>query len=447
MKLKKIYKSVIASLTALALCSLCACSTATQSGDTSSQSSAQSSEGSSVDNESSESTSNTSSDLSDASSDAESSTESESNTNEPETDFDKYVSNTVVATGNNYFLETADNITYRAYFPLEQYGELEYKFYFSNTVDSTYNYKGDKAYVGKPGGSYTVSNACIADGGTGPDDEITNRVPVTFDGESSKEVTANETYWSDTATINIAEGHYLVWEWTVNGDEIPCTKMSTLTSTTSSTDGENFGYCDEIPLPQLIGADRAVKHTVAAIGDSITQGCQTDFMAYEFWAAQFADRLGEQNSFWNCGLGWARASDAAVCGDWLNRTKTADIVLVAFGTNDIGAGNYGGAKNTAEEIEAYLTTIVNELKSAGCTVILFNSPPQGYKEKNEAVRTALNERIPELAKELGAEYFDFAGLLCDASDPATPLYGGHPNGEAGTIVADELIKQFGSLFE
>lgn len=434
--LNKTLKSVIASLTALALCSLCACSAAVQSSDTSNQNSEQESSVSSTG-------------VSDASSDTDSSSDSntESNTSEPETDFDKYVSNTVIATGNNYFIEKADNVTYRAYFPLEQYGELEYKFYFSNTVDSTYNYKGDKAYVGKPGGSYTVSGACIADGGTGPEDEITGRVPVTFDGESSKEVTANETYWSDTATINIEEGHYLVWEWTINGDGIPCNKMSTLTSTTSSTDGENFGYCDEIPLPQLIGTNREVKHTVAAIGDSITQGCQTEFMAYEFWAAQFADKLSEQNSFYNCGLGWARASDAAVCGDWLNRTKAADIVLVAFGTNDIGAGNYGGKKNTAEEIEAYLTTIVTELKAAGCTVILFNSPPQGYGEINEAIRTALNERIPELADELGAEYFDFAGLLCDASDPATPLYGGHPNGEAGTIVANALIEQFGSLFE
>lgn len=423
--MKGFIKSITAVLLALSLCA-CSQKPAESFADSSAQSSYESSA---------------------ASGESEVSSDESSDTEKlPLTDFDKYVSNTPIATGNNYFIKKADNITYRAYFPVEQYGELEYMFYFSNTVDSTYNFKGQPAYVGQPGGEYTVSNAVIADGGTGPDDEITGRTPVTFGGKNEKTVAADEAYWSDPVTISIPEGHYLVWEWTVNGADIPATKMSTLTSTTASTDGEKFDYCDELPLPQIIGADRQVKHTVAAIGDSITQGCQTEFMKYEFWAAQLSDKLGSENSFYNAGLGWARASDAAVCKNWLERTKYADIVLVAFGTNDIGAGNYGGKKNTAEEIEAYLTTIVNELKSAGCTVILFNSPPQNYKEKNEAVRTALNERIPALAQELEVEYFDFAGLLCDKADPSAAVYGGHPNGEAGTIICNALTEQFADLF-
>lgn len=440
--MKKIRKTITAVFLALSVGLLGGCS---QSAGTSSNFT----ESSVTDSESVQSgeEKNDSSDVVSENSKDEASDESSDTEKQPLTDFDKYVSNTCIATGNNYYLEESENITYRAYFPVEQYGELEYRFYFSNTVDSTYNYKGKPAYVGLAGGEYTISNAVIADGGTGPDDEITNRTAVTFGGESEKAVTANETYWSDSVTIDIPEGHYLVWEWTVNGTGIPCTKMSTLTSTTSSTDGEKFDYCDDIPLPQIIGANREVKHTVAAIGDSITQGCQTDFMAYEFWAAQLAAQLGSENSFYNAGLGWSRASDAAECGDWLERTSYADIVLVAFGTNDIGAGKYGkDGKNTAEDIEGYLTTVVTKLKEAGCTVILFNSPPQDYKEINEGIRTELNNRIPELAKELGAEYFDFAGLLCDASAPSVPLYGGHPDGEAGTIVSKAFMKQFAELF-
>ena len=44
--------------------------------------------------------------------------------------FDTYVSNTYVATGNNFVVKKANEVTYRAYFPLEEYGEIEYDFYF-----------------------------------------------------------------------------------------------------------------------------------------------------------------------------------------------------------------------------------------------------------------------------------------------------------------------------
>lgn len=136
---------------------------------------------------------------------SDSSSESEadsSQTAKPVTDYTTYVSNTVISTGNNFYIEEAENITYRAYLPVEEYGELEYKFFFTNTVDSTYT-KGKIAFVGKSGGSYTVSNATVADGGTGVEDEITNRTPVTFGGETKKDVKPDESYTSDTVTINI----------------------------------------------------------------------------------------------------------------------------------------------------------------------------------------------------------------------------------------------------
>lgn len=55
------------------------------------------------------------------------------------TKFDQYVSNTVIATGNNKCIDEADGVTYRGYFPLEAYGTFDYSFYFSNTVDSTWD--------------------------------------------------------------------------------------------------------------------------------------------------------------------------------------------------------------------------------------------------------------------------------------------------------------------
>lgn len=246
-------KSITALLLALSICAVTACSS--QPTDSSSKSSSAESMASSEASEAADST--TASDTSSEAS-AENSSDTSSKPEKPVTDFTTYVSNTVVSTGNNFYIEKAENITYRAYLPVEQYGELEYKFFFTNTVDSTYA-KGKDAFVGKDGGTYTVSNAVIADGGTSTEDEITNRTPVTFGGKTTKEVASDESYWSDPVTMNIPEGHYLVWEWTVSGEGIPCNKMSTLTSTTSSADGETFAYCDDIPLPQLIGAKRGVK--------------------------------------------------------------------------------------------------------------------------------------------------------------------------------------------
>lgn len=433
--MKKI-KLLTALLLALSICAVTACGS--QSADNSSATESASATESSTD-------STTASDTSSETSSEESS-DTSTKPEKPVTDFTTYVSNTVVSTGNNFYIEKAENITYRAYLPVEQYGELEYKFFFTNMVDSTYA-KGKNAFVGKDGGAYTVSNAVIADGGTSTEDEITNRTPVTFGGKETKEVAADESYWSDPVTMNIPEGHYMVWEWTVSGEGIPCNKMASLTSTASSADGETFQFCDEIPLPQLIGAKRDVKHTVAAIGDSITQGCQTEQMKYEFWASKISTQLGSDVAFFNCGLGWARASDAASNENWLSRVSQYDTVIVAFGTNDIVSGKYGGKKSTAEEIEGYLDTIVSYLTEKGCDVILFNAPPQDFKETNEGIRTALNEKIPSIAEKYGAKFFDFSALLSTEDEPGKAVYGGHPNGEGGTVVADAFVKQFGSMFE
>lgn len=433
--MKKI-KSLTALLLALSICAVTACSS--QPTDNSSATESASATESSTD---STTASGTSSETS-----SEESSDTSTKPEKPVTDFATYVSNTVVSTGNNFYIEKAENITYRAYLPVEQYGELEYKFFFTNMVDSTYA-KGKDAFVGKDGGAYTVSNAVIADGGTSTEDKITNRTPVTFGGKETKEVAADESYWSDPVTMNIPEGHYMVWEWTVSGEGIPCNKMSSLTSTASSADGETFEFCDEIPLPQIIGAKRDVKHTVAAIGDSITQGCQTEHMKYEFWASKISTQLGSDVAFFNCGLGWARASDAASNENWLSRVSQHDTVIVAFGTNDIVSGKYGGKKSTAEEIEKYLDTIVSYLTEKGCDVILFNAPPQDFKKTNEGIRTALNEKIPAIAEKYGAKFFDFSALLSTEDEPGKAVYGGHPNGEGGTVVADAFVKQFGSMFE
>lgn len=364
------------------------------------------------------------------------------------TKFDDYVSNTVIATGNNTIVKEAEEITYRAYFLLEEYDSSEYCFYFSNTVDSTWD-KGKKSYGSMPGGNYEIISASISDGGTKVDESapVANTTAVTFDGQVGKSVTPGEAFWSDPVDFTIEEGHYLVWEWTVTGTSIPAIVMSGMTNCFYSNGG-GFIYCNEAPLPALIGCDREVKGKIAFLGDSITQGCETTNFGYEFWVAEIAKQIQDDYAVWNLGLGYARASDAAKKSNWLERAKAYETVVVAFGTNDVYSGAYGGdGPDTAAEAEASIRTIVTELKNAGCKVILFNSPPYGFVEDREVQRTGLNALLPTTAEETGCEFFDMAALLADPNDPSVPLYGGHPNDEGCQIIADKFLETYGAMFE
>lgn len=359
--------------------------------------------------------------------------------------FGIYKSNTYFSTGNNG-LADAESTTFRAFLPVEEYGELEYRFYFSNTVDSTYS-RGDPVYVGRPGGEYEIESAFVY---ALPDTEAPepeDKTPVTFDGAAGRSVSAGESFWSDSLTLEVPEGSYLVWEWTLTGKDIPATNISELTLARQRTGDGEYEYLSDCPLPVLVGAKRSADHRLCFVGDSITQGCQTEYMKFEYWAARIAQQLPESVSTWNCGLGWARASDLATCGSWLGRALNCETIVLAFGTNDLTSGEYGrqgrNNGNNADELLGFMTTILDQCRAAGIErVIVFNAPPQDYNEKVEAQRVDYNERLRDLCEEKGAEYFDFAALLCDPETPAAAKYGGHPNGEAGAIVAEAFLEQF-----
>lgn len=366
--------------------------------------------------------------------------------------FDTYVSNTVIATGNNTIIKSADSVTYRAWLPVEVSGEFDYCFYFSNTVDSTYD-DGSVSYVGMSGGSYTIESASISDGGTEFDANIDpeTTVSITFLGETSKEVLPDETFWSDPVSFDVPEGHYLLWEWTISGENIPAICMSNLAySYKDKGDDKGFLYTNEIPLPQLIGVDRKVEARIVTLGDSVTQGCQTTEFEQDFWAAQTLEQLGTDSySLWNLGLGYSRATDCATDGDWLERAIAgADIVTIAFGTNDIISGAYGeGGSSSAEEIETAVRTITNACTSAGIQTILWNSPPFDLTEELDAIRTEYNARVETIAEDYGAVYFDVASLLADESNASKTVYGQHPDGEGGTVIVNALTPVIQSLMK
>ncbi len=297
-----------------------------------------------------------------------------------------------------------------------------------------------------PAAATPLKKATVYDGGTEFDANVepTVSAAVTFSGSATKEVAPDETFWSDPVTLNVPEGHYLLWEWTVNGTNIPAIAMSNLTyAYADNGDGKGFLYTNEIPVPQLVGCDRKVKTRIVTLGDSVTQGCQTSEFGYQFWAAQLLDQLGtEDYSLWNLGIGYARASDCARQGNWLNRAVAgADLITVAFGTNDIISGPYGGTGHaTPEEIEADVRKITRTCTDAGIRTILWNSPPFDMTPELDGIRTAYNETVEGIAKDNGATYFDVASLLADPSDASKTVYGQHPNDEGGTVITDALVK-------
>lgn len=361
------------------------------------------------------------------------------------TDFERYASNTAAPTGHNAVRRSATPVTetFRAAFALQEYGELAYKLFFSNRVDSTWE-SGADSYRNMPTKPYTIESAYVGTYEHGMvTRDLNNLTPVTFAGEARRTVMAGESLWSDELVLNVPQGHYLVFEWTVTYTLIPATIRGNTYSAFWRTNEEgarfnSVGGNDPIPLPDLIGCDRGAALRVGFMGDSITMGTGADD---RFWVAQVSESLGADVSVWNLGLGYARAEDAAYSASWLYKAKQCDVVGICFGVNDINSGAYQRPyPRTAAEITADVAAIAAELAEAGVRVIIFATPPYTYStaEKVEIWRQTTRS-LQSMAADRGYDFFDFATPLGTKNDPSTPAYGGHPNAEGCRVVAEAFI--------
>ena len=189
------------------------------------------------------------------------------------------------------------------------------------------------------------------------------------------------------------------------------------------------------PLSNMIGVKREVKHKIGFLGDSITEGIGTDKNSYEWWNAKIAELSGEENSYYNLGIGFGRADDIATDGIWLERAKHLDIVTLCAGVNDICQGF------KADKIKDNLTKIVKILKKNDVRVILFTVPPFDYDEEKTRVWNEVNSYIVnELSEQ--AEIFDTVSIWGeDAPNQSRARYGGHPNKEGSLSLANEFVKR------
>lgn len=74
--------------------------------------------------------------------------------------FKKYRSNTFAGTCNNYMLsfENETVVTGRVYYTVRRYEKLNYRFFFSNIADSTFD-DGSISYANLKGDEYTIIKA------------------------------------------------------------------------------------------------------------------------------------------------------------------------------------------------------------------------------------------------------------------------------------------------
>lgn len=362
------------------------------------------------------------------------------------TDFELYQSNSITPSSANYALKSTDGKpvrqTFRGVYKIQEFGTLEYKFYFSNNVDSTFS-NGSHSYRNMPTESYKIISASVGTYKTSQGQgTVKDFKTLTFDGKTERDVAAGETFWSDAITLTVPNGYYLIFEWTVEYTVIAATNSENASCFLYDYSSGKITLTQSAPMPALIGAKRDNTLRVGFIGDSITMGIGTGVGTHRFWAAKITEKAGTDISFWNLGVGFARANDAVNSPAWLEKAKNNDVIVICFGVNDIEGGVYNhSGQRTAQQIANDINTIATTCKEAGCEVIIFSTPPFTYSttEKVEVWRT-LTVKLKALCEDKGYDFFDFASYLGKADDPATPAYGGHPNAQGCEIVANAFME-------
>jgi len=364
--------------------------------------------------------------------------------------FREFQSNTYAGSGNQFYFEMDENEirTGRVFYKISAGGKYRYSVLFSNMIDSTYA-DGLKSQKNLICDEWTIHSLKIGkcdrfnpdkelgdmvmdDCNESSDIVVNDFINITFLGKPSKEVMPGEFFSTDPVTLEFNKDEYLCLEITFSGKMIPYHEESLLPVFVK--ENGMWKYSKFMPFAGMIGCDRIVKGKIAYLGDSITQGIGTRPNSYLHWNAILSEKLGGDYSYWNLGIGFGRANDAASNGAWLYKAKQNDIVFVCYGVNDI-------LRNQSEEqIKTDLLNIVKLLKSEGKQVILQTIPPFDYQ--GEAIKKweRLNLYILTELKDKADFVFDNTKILGKKEKPSDALYGGHPDEKGCEIWADTLFE-------
>lgn len=350
--------------------------------------------------------------------------------------FEKYTSNTLAGTSNqSFFYSDGERKKGRIYYKIFAGGKYNYSLVFSGLIDSTYS-----------DGSHSVCNTIckmwkihsLKVGKTaiceiGKASEPESFTAVYFNGIADVEIDGNFVC-CDEFEFEAKSGEYMCVEIEYSGEMIPYHE-EIIIDTYDFIDGK-WTSSQKTPVPNFVGCDRPVKKRVAYLGDSITQGIGTSKNSYRHWNAVLSDKLGDGNSYWNIGIGYARSGDASSDGSWLYKAKMNDVVFVCLGVNDILKGK------TADEVCGNLDKIVSILKDNGVKVVLQSVPPFDYNSENKEKWNYINKHIETELKNKADLYFDCVPVLSVGGDRAEcAKYGGHPNEDGCEKWAEALYEK------
>lgn len=351
---------------------------------------------------------------------------------EPEKFYSEFTSGTLAATSvQNAFDQPETAVSY-AFYRLFPGGEYPLSLLFSNTVDSTIR-DGSETRANDPCGEWTIREIAVAVAETADESAIgaiQKWQRLTIDGEITKQVLPREVFCTDEITLNVSETSYLCAKIEYGGERVPCHFENLIP--TFKDEGNGVKPSKFVPLPCIVGIKRAVKARVAFWGDSITQGIGCPENSYLHYTAVAARILGTEYSYYDAGIGFARAADAATDGAWADRVKRCDTVVVCFGVNDINRGA------SFERMKTNLEKIADIVRSAGKKVVFQTVPPFDYNEQTGAVADETNEYLKREFPLKGIPVFDCAAYLTAGGDTHKAIYGGHPNAEGSKIWGEAL---------
>lgn len=363
--------------------------------------------------------------------------------------FDKFTSNTYAGSANQYLFEMkeGESRTSRVFYKISVGGEYNYSLLYSSITDGSFR------RIGKPNvvlDEWKIQGARIGRCTSFPEESDISRLNageidvkwlgrLTFDGKRSYIPDGGELFCTDPQSLFFEKGDYLCVELTFSGSILPC-HPEIQVPVYVLKDGE-WKYDVNSPLPVMIGCDRPVKKRIAYLGDSITQGCGAGLNSYKHWNATLSEALGEDFAYWNLGIGYGKASDAASDGVHMYKALQNDTVFVCYGVNDINADK------DADTIIGELSSVIDRLKDNGCQVILQTVPPFDYPEARKIVWLEVNRRIiEELSKKVDYT-FDCTNILSKSKDePHMAKFGGHPDAEGCTLWAEALYEKIKNFF-
>lgn len=352
--------------------------------------------------------------------------------------FDTYTSNSLTPAANQHYFVPSDPegvCTARAFYRVFAGGRQNYSFLFSNILDSTYS-DGSVGHMNLVCDEWEILAASVGAVdfcGMSEMPEPGELTPLTFGGREQKTVAPGEFFSTDAIELSPRAGQYICLELSFRGRMLPYHEEHMIPIFVK---GEG-GWCatNKMPLACMMGCDRPVDCRIGFIGDSITQGLGTPPNSFTHYAAVVADILGEGYSYWDLGIGFARANDAATDSAWLFKAKQVDVITVCLGVNDIFHGR------TAEGTIEALETVFTRLRQAGVKVILQTVPPFDYPPEARVKWEKVNSHIVNEMAPRADGFFDVRPILSKSEDePHMAKFGGHPNAEGHALWGKALAE-------